>query len=103
MLIAPQAWALWASRYGGVAEWLKAHAWKACLRETVTWVRIPPPPPERQIRPPSPSFVTAQKTPVAQGFSWPLPLCTRSPTFATMRAVGVDASVDATPNEAQSA
>ena len=34
-----------ASRNGGVAEWLKAHAWKACLRETVTWVRIPPPPP----------------------------------------------------------
>src|SRR6266852_3039954 len=34
-----------ARRYGGVAEWLKAHAWKACLRETVTWVRIPPPPP----------------------------------------------------------
>src|SRR5664279_4047200 len=33
---------------GGVAEWLKAHAWKACLRETVTWVRIPlPPPPSR--------------------------------------------------------
>src|ERR1700690_2563240 len=30
---------------GGVAEWLKAHAWKACLRETVTWVRIPLPPP----------------------------------------------------------
>jgi hypothetical protein len=28
-----------------VAEWLKAHAWKACLRETVTWVRIPLPPP----------------------------------------------------------
>ncbi len=24
-----------------MAEWLKAHAWKACLRETVTWVRIP--------------------------------------------------------------
>src|ERR1700719_355154 len=33
------------TRYGGVAEWLKAHAWKACLRETVTWVRIPLPPP----------------------------------------------------------
>ncbi len=32
-------------RYGGMAEWLKAHAWKACLRETVTWVRIPLPPP----------------------------------------------------------
>src|SRR5262245_52167740 len=33
-------------RSGGVAEWLKAHAWKACLRETVTWVRIPLPPPD---------------------------------------------------------
>ena len=30
---------------GGVAEWLKAHAWKACIRETVSWVRIPLPPP----------------------------------------------------------
>jgi hypothetical protein len=32
---------------GGVAEWLKAHAWKACIRETVSWVRIPLPPPEQ--------------------------------------------------------
>src|SRR3979490_2270580 len=30
---------------GGMAEWLKAHAWKACVRETVPWVRIPLPPP----------------------------------------------------------
>src|ERR1700681_4724915 len=30
---------------GGVAEWLKAHAWKACIRETVSRVRIPLPPP----------------------------------------------------------
>src|SRR5262249_11192186 len=29
-----------------MAEWLKAHAWKACMRETVSWVRIPLPPPE---------------------------------------------------------
>jgi hypothetical protein len=29
-----------------VAEWLKAHAWKACIRETVSWVRIPPSPPD---------------------------------------------------------
>ena len=28
-----------------MAEWLKAHAWKACMRETVSWVRIPLPPP----------------------------------------------------------
>lgn len=31
---------------GEVAEWLKAHAWKVCLRETVTRVRIPLSPPE---------------------------------------------------------
>jgi hypothetical protein len=31
--------------WGEVAEWLKAHAWKACLRETVTRVRIPLSPP----------------------------------------------------------
>src|SRR5215510_4268027 len=38
---APQAF----SFCGGMAEWLKAHAWKACIRETVSWVRIPLPPP----------------------------------------------------------
>ena len=31
---------------GGMAEWLKALAWKACIRETVSWVRIPLPPPD---------------------------------------------------------
>jgi hypothetical protein len=31
--------------YGEMAEWLKAHAWKACLGETLTWVRIPLSPP----------------------------------------------------------
>jgi hypothetical protein len=30
---------------GGVAEWLKAHAWKVCIRGTVSRVRIPLPPP----------------------------------------------------------
>jgi hypothetical protein len=29
-----------------VAERLKAHAWKVCMRETVSRVRIPPPPPD---------------------------------------------------------
>src|SRR3546814_312282 len=32
---------------GGVAEWLKAHAWKVCIRGTVSRVRIPLPPPMR--------------------------------------------------------
>ena len=30
---------------GEVAEWLKAHAWKVCKRETVSGVRIPLSPP----------------------------------------------------------
>jgi hypothetical protein len=30
---------------GEVAEWSKAHAWNACRRATVSWVRIPPSPP----------------------------------------------------------
>ena len=29
-----------------MAEWLKAHAWKACKRETVSRVRIPLSPPQ---------------------------------------------------------
>ena len=33
------------ARAGGVAERSKAHAWKVCIRETVSRVRIPPPPP----------------------------------------------------------
>ena len=31
--------------FGGVAEWLKAHAWKACVGKNLPRVRIPPPPP----------------------------------------------------------
>src|ERR1035437_7207405 len=30
---------------GEMADWLKAHARKACVRETVPWVRIPLSPP----------------------------------------------------------
>src|ERR1035441_1143396 len=30
---------------GEMAEWFKVHAWKACLGETLTWVRIPLSPP----------------------------------------------------------
>src|SRR3984957_11466162 len=44
---------------GEMAEWLKAHAWKACLLERVTWVRIPLSPPAilncREIPPAFPS------------------------------------------------
>src|SRR6185295_778368 len=33
------------NKAGAVSEWFKEHAWKACRRVTVTWVRIPPAPP----------------------------------------------------------
>jgi hypothetical protein len=33
------------SKSGEMAEWLKAHAWKACIGETLSWVRIPLSPP----------------------------------------------------------
>ncbi len=39
-----------------MAEWLKAHAWKACLGETLTWVRIPLSPPLRTTLGPSLRF-----------------------------------------------
>src|ERR1035438_5848010 len=38
-----------AKKKGGLAEWLKAHAWKACLGETLTWVRIPLSPPAQVV------------------------------------------------------
>jgi hypothetical protein len=34
-----------------MSEWLKEHAWKACVRETVPWVRIPLSPPSFQSYP----------------------------------------------------
>src|SRR5579859_4441168 len=39
---------------GGMAERLKAHAWKACVRESVPWVRIPLPPPQLDAAPYNP-------------------------------------------------
>lgn len=35
-----------------MAEWLKAHAWRACKRVTVSWVRIPPYPSVTAVPPP---------------------------------------------------
>jgi hypothetical protein len=40
-----RAFRLGSAPSGEVAEWSKAHAWNACMRETVSWVRIPPSPP----------------------------------------------------------
>src|SRR3546814_233231 len=53
---------------GGVAEWLKAHAWKVCRGESLSRVRIPLPPPscfvsrasQDQARRPQRSRITPQ-------------------------------------------
>ena len=37
-------------RWGEVAEWSKAHAWKVCRRETVSRVRIPLSPPIQRLK-----------------------------------------------------
>ena len=36
------------STEGEVAEWFKAHAWKACILLKVSWVRIPLSPPSQR-------------------------------------------------------
>lgn len=36
------------SEIGNVSEWLKEHAWKVCIRETVSRVRISPFPQKRK-------------------------------------------------------
>ena len=49
-----------------MAEWLKAHAWKACVRLRVPWVRIPPPPPHSPVHGPcavNPGMGTADQGP----------------------------------------
>src|SRR6187549_3388493 len=35
---------------GEMSEWLKEHAWKACVGETLPWVRIPLSPPSTAAR-----------------------------------------------------
>ena len=47
--LAKRLFALQERASGEMAEWLKAHAWKACVRETVPWVRIPLSPPANSI------------------------------------------------------
>ena len=56
-------------RCGGVAEWLKAHAWKVCMRETVSRVRIPPPPPMNLLKLSRPTIL-ALKSPEFPQVCW---------------------------------
>src|SRR4051812_29906073 len=67
---------------GEMAEWLKAHAWKACVRETVPWVRIPLSPPATSKMPGNKRYLSLRplSTPVATlkdirllRWGWPSP------------------------------
>src|SRR5437016_7936409 len=71
---------------GEMAEWLKAHAWKACIGETLSRVRIPVSPPD--------SWVPAGRrknlsstvvSPRSTRLNWPqLYLCVALTTLATL-------------------
>ncbi len=45
-IVAPRCTSEYATKkYGEVSEWLKEHAWKVCIRVSVSRVRTPPSPP----------------------------------------------------------
>ncbi len=46
---------------GEVSEWLKEHAWKVCIRETVSRVRIPLSPHSKRIGPKGPFWFGGTK------------------------------------------
>ena len=61
-----------ATRNGEVAEWFKAHAWNACVRESVPRVRIPPSPPNCKFgphyHPTSSNLIPSQKRCVSEPY-----------------------------------
>ena len=69
---------------GGVAEWLKAHAWKVCMRETVSRVRIPPPPPAKPQQPVSAAAETFARPEELRAFCLRPPDC-RTPSDPDFR------------------
>src|SRR4026208_1138841 len=64
-----------------MAEWLKAHAWKACIGETLSRVRIPVSPPG----PRSDKLPSTVVSPKSTRLNWPqLYLCVALTTLATL-------------------
>src|SRR4051812_42844358 len=71
---------------GEMSEWLKEHAWKACVGETLPWVRIPL----------SPPILRATKTARDSGdssSSEPMPALTRGPLGLEFAALSSSADV----------
>jgi hypothetical protein len=56
---------------GEMAEWFKAHAWKACVRETVPWVRIPLSPPDQRIAHRQPAGHVVGSACASRSRGWP--------------------------------
>src|SRR5215831_3499352 len=66
-----------------MAEWLKAHAWKACIGETLSRVRIPVSPPESKVR--ATNLSSLAVSPSTTKLNWPqLYLCVSLTTLATL-------------------
>src|SRR6266566_6392217 len=66
-----------------MAEWLKAHAWKACIGETLSRVRIPVSPPESQVV--AINLSSLAVSPRTTKLNWPqLYLCVGLTTMATL-------------------
>jgi hypothetical protein len=70
--------------HGEVAEWLKAHAWKACIRETVSRVRIPLSPPAGRKSRSLAYYFTPKFDEFVASFAG---LCTSKPTGASSCAL----------------
>src|SRR5207247_10656449 len=79
---------------GEMSEWLKEHAWKACVGETLPWVRIPLSPPDSTVKSyscvsASSGFPTHAFTRCRPGRSMP------SPTLTLQDGVGSRSTDDA--------
>src|SRR3954454_21479593 len=74
---------------GEMSEWLKEHAWKACVGETLPWVRIPLSPPDLHPCDPAPPRAAApsalQSSAADTGMPVPVPwLCVVSDVVAAL-------------------
>ncbi len=83
-----------------MAEWFKAHAWKACVRETVPRVRIPlSPPTSARLRRASDGGSSGRSCRLAsalrarRGRPTPAPACSRPPHTAGARRMAARAGV----------
>ncbi len=82
--------------YGDLSEWLKEHAWKVCIRETVSRVRIPQSPQMGTNKPKfclSPLYFGLRLTPPAISERKELPSSDRNALFFKLFMEGICAFI----------